>query len=216
MCCPAGCTWWKSAPSTTTSTVGATGCSSTARASWCPADYRLAELNITDVALSLFHRDTFTYNRNVAADVSLGHRHSHGCAGHSEIEISPADDAAATAGHQVALESDGSTEITVTVHHQALPAETGTTYTITLNELAGTSSPLSGDATLSSLTLSGIDYGRLQPRRQGLRLQAGLLPGARRPRHHRDPRRRRQRRYMEFLRLGRRLRHRRPPGARQR
>ena len=77
---------------------------------------------------------------------------------YSTVQISPNDSDPATDGHQVGLDVDGSTDITVTVYSPEFPTLT-TTYTVTLNQLAGTTSPLSDDATLSALSLTGIDIG---------------------------------------------------------
>ena len=123
-----------------------------------PYAYRLDDLAISHVGLASFDPGAKIYARNVAADVSTVTVTPTPVFAYSTVEISPADSDAATEGHQVVLESDGSTDITVTVSSPEFP-ELTTTYTVTLNRLTGTTSPLSDDATLSGLSLSGVDIG---------------------------------------------------------
>ena len=123
-----------------------------------PYAYRLDDLAISDVGFDSFDPGTTTYARNVAADVSTVTVTPTPAFAYSTVQISPNDSDPDADGHQVGLETDGGTDIEVTVYSPEFPTLT-TTYTVTLNQLAGTTSPLSDDATLSALSLSDIDIG---------------------------------------------------------
>ena len=123
-----------------------------------PVGYQLNDLAISDVNLAGFDPGSTEYPRNVAADVSTVTVSPSASSDESEVMISPNDSDPDTGGHQVDLEADGSTIITVSVVSLEFPDLT-TTYTITLTRLDGTIAPLSDDATLSSLSLTGIDIG---------------------------------------------------------
>ena len=73
--------------------------------------------------------------------------------GHSDADI-------IFVGHQVNLDAGGETEISVTVASSVVP-NLETACRITLTELAGTTSPLSADASLSALSIDNIDFGSL-------------------------------------------------------
>ncbi|WP_419921437.1 cadherin-like beta sandwich domain-containing protein [Candidatus Poriferisodalis sp.] len=73
--------------------------------------------------------------------------------GHSDADI-------IFVGHQVNLHAGGETEISVTVASSVVP-NLETACRITLTELAGTTSPLSVDASLSALSIDNIDFGSL-------------------------------------------------------
>ena len=120
--------------------------------------YWLDGLAISDVGLTGFDPGTTTYARNVAADVSEVTVTSVPAFADSVVDINPPDADLIADGHQVTLEADDSTDISVTVSSRTFPTLT-TTYTVTLNGLAGTTAPLSNDATLSALSLSDIDIG---------------------------------------------------------
>ena len=136
-----------------------------------PHAYRLEGIDISDVSFDNFDPNTTDYTRNIAADVTSVTVTPTPTLDESVIEISPADADPNTDGRQVTLDSDGSTDIIVGVYGSSFAsqastdeiAELTTTYTITLNQLAGTTSPLSNDATLSGLSLSGIDIGTFAP-----------------------------------------------------
>ena len=114
-----------------------------------PYGYRLDGLAISDVNLAAFDTDTTEYTRHVAADVDSVTVTTTASSDESAVEISPADSAPSTDGHQVALEADGSTDITVSVVSVEFPNLT-TAYSVSLTRLEGSTSPLSADATLSA------------------------------------------------------------------
>ena len=122
-------------------------------------DARLSSLTLSGVEMPGFEVGPDTrYARNVAADVmsttvtAVAAQAERG----ATLTISPADADGTTAGHQIAL-TDGENVISITV-----TAPNGTdmeTVTVTLNQLAGTTSPLRTGSSLSSLELSGIEFG---------------------------------------------------------
>ena len=119
-------------------------------------DARLRGLEMSGVNLTLFSPEVAEYARNVAGDASYTTVVAAPAPGATAV-IAPADADAATDGHQVSLTADGVTVVTV-----AVTSPNGTNnrvYTVTLTQLAGTTHPLSDDATLSALSLSGIDIG---------------------------------------------------------
>ena len=122
-----------------------------------PDTHRLDGLAITDVNLAAFSTNVRDYARNVAADVAAVTVTPTAAQNDTVVRISPADSDPGTDGHQVALEDDGSTDIAVSVAHSML-AEPATAYTVALTQLAGTTSPLSADGSLSALSLTGIDF----------------------------------------------------------
>ena len=123
-------------------------------------EYRLSSLALTGVNLADFESGVIDYARNVAADVAtttvdaVAERADDG----ATVSIAPGDhDSDAANGHQVVLEEDGLTEITVTVGDSA-PGNP-LVYRVSLRRLANTTHPLSSDASLSALSLSGLDIG---------------------------------------------------------
>ena len=74
------------------------------------------------------------------------------------VIVTPQDADPDTAGHQVNLDADGETEITVIATPPGLPGA-GRLYQITLTRLPGTTSPLSTVATLSDLSFDNLDIG---------------------------------------------------------
>ena len=125
-----------------------------------PRNYGLSALTISDVALTAFETATFNYARNVAADVTEVTVTPTPAIAGSRVETTPSDaDSDAADGHQVSLDADGSTEITVKVYSPDVTSADPAVYTVTLTELAATTKPLSNDATLSTLGLSGLDIG---------------------------------------------------------
>ena len=120
--------------------------------------YWLDDLAISDVGFDSFDPRAAAQSRNVAADVSEVTVTPTPAFADSDVVFISVDADLIADGHQVTLDADGSTDITVTVSSRTFPTLT-TTYTVTLNRLAGTTSPLSNDATLSALSLSDIDIG---------------------------------------------------------
>ncbi len=84
------------------------------------ADYRLDGLTIDGASVSGFDAETFEYQVNApgAASVTVAATTDKGDA---ILQYSMPDADANTAGHQVALVSDGATELTVSVAHPELP-----------------------------------------------------------------------------------------------
>ena len=127
-----------------------------------PYTHRLDGLAITDVNLAAFSTNVRNYTRYVAADVAAVTVTPTVAASDTVVRISPADSDPSAEGHQVALEADGSTDIAVSVAHPLL-ADLADTYSVALTQLAGSTGPLSDDASLSALSLSGIDIGDFNP-----------------------------------------------------
>ena len=121
---------------------------------------RLSDLEISDVNLTDFNPYTADYARNVAADVDTVTVTPTPASSHTTVSFGHSDADIDLAGHQVNLDADGETEITVTVASSIVP-RLETAYRITLTELAGTTSPLSADASLSALSIDNIDFGSL-------------------------------------------------------
>ena len=122
-------------------------------------DYRLDDLEVSGVDLISFDRDVTDYTRRVAADVSTVTVTTTPSRADGVVVISPPDADTDTEGHQVNLEADGETEITVS----ASPPEmfgAWRTYRVTIITVPDTTSPLVvNDATLSALSLAPIDFG---------------------------------------------------------
>ena len=127
-----------------------------------PLAHRLDALSVSDVNLANFNPGTGSYHRNVAADVTAVTVTATPTFSESTVAISPPDSDPGTDAHEVALDSDGLTELTVTVASPQFPSLT-TTYTVALNRLPDTTSPLSDDNRLSALSLTGIDIGAFDP-----------------------------------------------------
>ena len=122
-------------------------------------DYGLDDLEVSGVELISFDRDVTEYTRRVAADVSTVTVTPTPSRADAVVVISPPDADTDTDGHQVNLEADGETEITVS----ASPPEmigAWRTYRVTIITVPDTTSPLVvNDATLSALSLAPIDFG---------------------------------------------------------
>ena len=117
-----------------------------------PQNALLDSLEMSDVVLSEFDPAATNVAGRVASTVSsttvTTSTHSDG----STIVISPVDSDANTDGHQVVL-GTGDTTVAITVTNGSKVQ----TYTVVVTKIAATS--LSSDATLSSLALSGVDFG---------------------------------------------------------
>ena len=118
-----------------------------------PDDARLASLEVSDVNLDAFSPNVAGYARNAAGNVTSVTVSAETVRDGATVAITPADaDSNSSNGHQVTLVTNGETTITVTVTH----GSDTKVYTLTLTQLENTAKPLSSDATLSALTLSGI------------------------------------------------------------
>ncbi len=118
-----------------------------------PGGARLASLEVSDVNLDAFSPNVAGYARNVAGNVTSVTVSAETVRDGATVAITPADaDSNSSNGHQVTLVTNGETTITVTVTH----GSDTKVYTLTLTQLENTTKPLSSDATLSALTLSGI------------------------------------------------------------
>ncbi len=114
------------------------------------ADPSLASLTLTGVDIGTFASDTTSYAAEAAHDVATTTVTAGVTQGGATVAIAPTDADPATAGHQVALEV-GRTVVEVKV--TAPNGITRWTYEVAVTR-AG-----SPDATLGSLTLSGVDIG---------------------------------------------------------
>ena len=117
-----------------------------------PDDARLGGLDVSGVNLQSFSPDVAGYARNVAGDNTRVTVDAAPLRSDAGVAITPADADTDTGGHQVDVVAGGTTTITVTVTDGAEEQ----VYTVTLTQLAGTTGPLSDDAALSGLSLSGI------------------------------------------------------------
>ena len=122
-----------------------------------PGDAELSSLALSGVNMAAFTPGVTEYARNVAGDVTattviaVAAQADHG----ATVSVNPAF--TDTQLQQVALNASGDTVITVTV--TSVNGANTKAYTVTLTKLAGTTKPLSIDATLSALSLSGVDIG---------------------------------------------------------
>ena len=116
-------------------------------------DARLASLEVTDVNLDAFSPDVTDYARNVAGDVTSVTVAADAVRDGATVVITPADsDSNSSNDHQVNVVTNGETTITVTVTY----GDDTEVYTLTLTQLENTTKPLSSDAKLSALSLSGF------------------------------------------------------------
>ena len=122
-----------------------------------PAMYKLAELAITDVNLEHFTPGTTEYRRNVAGDVGSVTVTPTATLDDAEVTVMPPDADPSTYGHQVDIDADGVTEITVTVNSPMIVIKTE--HRVELKQLPGTTAPLSDDTDLSSLSFDKLDIG---------------------------------------------------------
>ena len=120
--------------------------------------FKLETLTIGDIDMSGFDPETTSYTRRVAADVSTVTVTATATQPDAFVIITPQDADHETEGHQVNLDADRETEITVIASPPELPGA-GRLYQITLTQLPGTTSPLSTVATLSDLSLDDLDIG---------------------------------------------------------
>ena len=123
------------------------------------ADHWLSSLGLSHVSMSGFKPEVTGYERYVAADVSTVTISAIAAqaSGGATVAISPKDADSGAGDHQVDVEDDGMTEITITV--TAPNGVVTRVYTVTLIRLDGTTHPLSSDSTLSELSLGGIGIG---------------------------------------------------------
>ena len=123
------------------------------------SDYTLADLTISQVDLLSFDSEVLSYTRRVAADVSRVTVTTTPVQADTLVVVSPTDADTNTAGHQIDLDSDGETEITVTLSPRAVPGD-WRVYRVNIITVTDTTSPLVvNDATLSALSLGSIDIG---------------------------------------------------------
>ncbi len=120
--------------------------------------YKLVGLSITDVNLASFAPGTTRYSRNVAGDVQTVTVTPTATLEDAEIAVMPPDADTSTGGHQVNIAAIGTTEITVAAN-SPMVVDAGIVYRVVLKQLAGTTAPLSDDASLASLSFVGIDIG---------------------------------------------------------
>ena len=123
-----------------------------------PAAYKLTGLSITDVNLASFAPGTTEYSRNVAADVQTVTVTPTATLDDAKVTIMPPDADTSTDGHQVDIAAVGTTEITIAVNIPMV-VNAGIVYRVALNQVAGTTGPLSDVASLTSLSFEGIDIG---------------------------------------------------------
>ena len=123
-----------------------------------PAAQASSEAQLSTLGLSgidfTFSQGTYSYDLSVANDVAVTTLSATASHGSASLDISPADSNSSQDGHQVAL-AVGTTEITIRV-----TAEDGVTtqsYSLSV-ERAAAATQASTDATLSSLTLSGVSF----------------------------------------------------------
>ena len=121
------------------------------RAAAQSSDATLSDLALSGIDIGTFHSDASSYAATVANGLTSTTVTATPTDANASVAITPAD-AGAAAGHQVDL-GVGSNTITVTV--TAEDGSTARTYTVAVTRAA----PASDDATLSGLTLSGIDIG---------------------------------------------------------
>ena len=123
-----------------------------------PQAYKLTGLSITNVNLASFAPDTTKYSRNVAADVQTVTVTPTATLEDADVTIMPPDADTSTYGHQVNIAAIGTTEITIAVNIPMV-VNAGIVYRVALNQVAGTTAPLSDIASLASLSFEGIVIG---------------------------------------------------------
>ena len=121
-------------------------------------NYRLDGLTISGVDMTGFDPQVGEYRRRIAADVSTVTIAPSAPATDAVIKITPQDADTNTEGHQVNLDADGETEITVTAAHREVQ-HPQFEYRVVVTQLPDTTSPLSTDTKLSALSLGDIDIG---------------------------------------------------------
>ena len=100
---------------------------------YLPLKYALRDLEITDVNMHGFDRNTYSYRRNIAADVTTVTVTPVATHGDAIIDIIPADADETMEGHQVAV-SPGDTVVEISVRRPTSPGIKNT-YTVTLTSL---------------------------------------------------------------------------------
>ena len=123
-----------------------------------PQAYKLTGLSITNVNLASFAPGTTKYSRNVAADVQTVTVTPTATLEDADVTIMPPDADTSTYGHQVNIAAIGTTEITIAVNIPMV-VNAGIVYRVALNQVAGTTAPLSDIASLASLSFEGIVIG---------------------------------------------------------
>ena len=123
-----------------------------------PQAYKLTGLSITNVNLASFAPGTTKYSRNVAADVQTVTVTPTATLEDADVTIMPPDADTSTYGHQVNIAAIGTTEITIAVNIPMV-VNAGIVYHVALNQVAGTTAPLSDIASLASLSFEGIVIG---------------------------------------------------------
>ena len=123
-----------------------------------PQAYKLIGLSITNVNLASFAPGTTKYSRNVAADVQTVTVTPTATLEDADVTIMPPDADTSTDGHQVNIAAIGTTEITIAVNIPMV-VNAGIVYRVALNQVAGTTAPLSDIASLASLSFEGIVIG---------------------------------------------------------
>ena len=114
-------------------------------------DAALASLALSNVDFGRFDPDTVTYVASVAYAVGRTTVSATARDAEATVAISPADADPNAAGHQVALAAGSTTAVAVTV--TAADGEATETYAVAVTRASA------ADATLSSLSLSGVDFG---------------------------------------------------------
>ena len=117
-----------------------------------PDDASLAALYLSGIPIGPFAPATLDYTAYVAHRVATTTVTAWARVGTAAVVITPPDADTTAPGHQVTLAAGSATPITVTVTDQA----TTRTTTVTVHRAAATAST---DATLSGLSLSGLDVG---------------------------------------------------------
>ncbi len=112
----------------------------------------LRSLEVSGVNLDDFTPSVTDYARNIAADATEVTVQAESIHTGATVAISPGDADTNDDGHQVTLDADGVTDISVTLTRDGESMQ----YTLKLTTLAGTTGALSSDNTLSALTLTGV------------------------------------------------------------
>ncbi len=112
----------------------------------------LRSLEVSGVNLDDFTPSVTDYARNIAADATEVTVEAVSIHTGATVAISPGDADTNDEGHQVTLDADGVTDISVTLTRDGESMQ----YTLKLTTLAGTTGNLSSDNTLSALSLSGV------------------------------------------------------------
>ena len=139
--------------------------------------FKLETLTIGDIDMSGFDPETTSYTRSVAADVSTVTVTATATQADAFFIITPQDADPDTTGHQVALEADRETEITVIASPPELPGA-GRLYQITITGGSGTATGGSGTTTNGSGTATNDADTDVDPRLSALSVSPGTLTPA--------------------------------------